>query len=87
MKADEEVIYTDAPPDVELAFERGRQIADFLPPPDQLVLKKRKRKVTIMLNEDTIDFFKQTAHENQVKYQTMINNLLDAFVQYHRQNQ
>jgi uncharacterized protein (DUF4415 family) len=79
-------VYTDAPPDVEYALEHGTVIPrpDFLPPPDQLVFREKKQKITIMLNESTIDFFKRSARENGVKYQTMINNLLDSYVQLHQ---
>jgi hypothetical protein len=78
-----EIVYTDAPPDVEAALDAGKIIPNFLPPPDQLVFKKAKQKVTIMLDRNTIDFFKRSAKENGVKYQTMINNLLDSYAQHH----
>ncbi|MDR0811127.1 MAG: hypothetical protein LBN23_02465 [Paludibacter sp.] len=33
------IIYTDAPPEVEEDFKYAVRIEDFLPPPDQFVLK------------------------------------------------
>ena len=88
MKKGTEVEYTDAPPDVEAAFdameaaiEQGEDpFVDVLPPPEQLVLKRPKQKVTLMLDKSSVEFFKRSAGENGVKYQTMINNLLENYV-------
>lgn len=38
-----------------------RAVRDFLPPPDQLVLKEDHLKVTISLKKSSIDFFKMQA--------------------------
>jgi uncharacterized protein (DUF4415 family) len=75
--------YTDAPPDVERALDGAKPVFDFLPPPEKLVLKKEKQKVTIMLSKESVEFFKRAAKENGVKYQTMINNLLDSYARHH----
>ena len=75
--------YEDTPPDVAAALERSIDITHLFPPPEMLVLKTEKQKVTMMLDKEIIDFFKQAAKENGVKYQTMINNLLDAYVKSH----
>ena len=55
--------------------------ANFLPPPEKLLRKEQKVKITITLNHSTIDFFKKHAKKNNVKYQTMINELLTQYVQ------
>ncbi len=34
-------------------------ISDFLPPPDQLVLKEENVKVTIALKKSSVEFFKE----------------------------
>ena len=60
--------------------EKGDIVADFLPPPDKLLRKEDKVKITISLNSGSIDFFKTHAKKNNVKYQTMINELLDIYV-------
>jgi len=35
--------------------------------------KRLKKQVTIRLDEDTLDYFKQLAEETDVPYQTLIN--------------
>jgi predicted DNA binding CopG/RHH family protein len=55
-------------------------IEDFLPPPDQLVLKDKGVKVTISLSKRSVDFFKAHAARSRVPYQKMIRNLLDGYV-------
>jgi len=43
----EKTIYTDAPQSIAGSIVAGERIVDFLPPPDQLVRKNPKIKVTI----------------------------------------
>ena len=74
-------IYTEAPVDVSGAISKGEIIADFLPPPEKLLRKEPKVKITITLNSGSVDFFKRYARKNNVKYQTMINEVLDRYVQ------
>jgi len=38
--------------------------------------KKLKRQITIRLENDTIDYFKQLASEVDIPYQVLINNFL-----------
>lgn len=38
-------------------------VSDFLPPPDQLVLKEETVKVTLALTKESVDFFKKIAKE------------------------
>lgn len=58
-------------------------IDDFLPPPDQLVLKDDGVKVTISLSKRSVDFFKAHAARSKVPYQRMIRNLLDTYADRH----
>jgi len=74
-------IYTEAPKNLSKAIVEGEIIADFLPPPEKLIRKEPKVKITITLNSGSVEFFKKHARENNVKYQTMINELLDKYVQ------
>jgi predicted DNA binding CopG/RHH family protein len=74
-------IYTEAPKNVSKAILDGEIIADFLPPPEKLIRKEPKVKITITLNSGSIDFFKKHARKNNVKYQTMINEVLNKYVQ------
>ena len=73
--------YTEAPKNISRAITEGEMIADFLPSPDKLVRKEPKVKITITLNTGSVDFFKKYARKNNVKYQTMINEVLDKYVQ------
>ena len=77
-------IYTNAPRNISKAISEGKIIADFLPPPEKLIRKEPKVKITITLNSGSVDFFKKHARKNNVKYQTMINELLDRYVQKYR---
>ena len=65
--------YTDEP------LGRIQVIDDFLPPPDQLVLKDDGVKVTISLSQRSIEFFKAHARKSNTSYQRMIRKLLDDY--------
>lgn len=52
----------------------------FLPSPDELVLKKPAKKVTLLLDADSIDFFKREAARLNTSYQGMIRKLLQKYV-------
>jgi len=73
--------YTEAPKNISEAITEGTIVADFLPSPEELVRKEPKVKITITLNTRSVDFFKKYARRNNVKYQTMINEVLDKYVQ------
>jgi predicted DNA binding CopG/RHH family protein len=79
-----EIIYTDAPEQISQDLINGEVIRDFLPPPDQLVRKEPKVKITITLNRRSVDFYKQSAKKHNVKYQAMINEILDLYAQRYR---
>jgi len=65
--------YTDEP------IEAG-VIRDFLPRPENLILKEKKRRVTLTLTEKSLDFFKSAAKKRGASYQAMIRRLLDYYV-------
>ena len=54
-------------------------VEDFLPPPEQLVLKDDGVKVTLSLSQKSVAFFKARAAASGVPYQRMIRNLLDTY--------
>jgi len=56
-----------------------RVIKDFLPPPDRLVLKEEKVKVTISLSKASIEFFKKEAKKHHTSYQKMIRRVIDFY--------
>jgi len=66
--------YTDEP------LGELRRIPDFLPPPEALILKEDKVKVTISLNKDSVEFFKREAKKQKTSYQKMIREVVDIYV-------
>ena len=66
--------YTDEP------IKLGARAVDFLPRPEELVMRNRSVKVTITLSEESVDFFKDHAQKLNVPYQRMIRNLIDEYV-------
>ena len=75
--------YEEAPEDVREALDSAVPVADFLPPPSQLVRRQTKEKITIAMRPSTIAFFKREAKANGTQYQTMINELLDRYVAHY----
>ena len=59
-------------------------IKDFLPPPEQLVLKEENMKITISLKKSSIEFFKEEAKKNQTSYQKMIKQLIDWYTSHYK---
>ena len=58
-----------------------RIIPNFLPPPEELVMRQPVVKVTISLSESSVDFFKREAKKRRVPYQRMIRALVDAYAE------
>jgi len=52
------VNYTEAPKSISRAITEGEIAMDFLPPPEELVRKEPKVKITITLNTRSVDFLK-----------------------------
>ena len=75
--------YTNAPTDISEAINNSVIIKDFLPSPDELVLKEKTQRITINLSEKSINFFKTTAKKNKVSYQQMIKEILDRYTDYY----
>ncbi|MEW6417997.1 MAG: CopG family transcriptional regulator [Nitrospirota bacterium] len=65
---------------------RLRVIKDFLPPPDQLVLKEENVKVTIALKKSSIEFFKKEAKKYQTSYQKMIRQVIDWYASHYKKS-
>lgn len=55
-------------------------ISDFLPRPENLILKEKKKRVTLTLTQKSLDFFKDSARKHKASYQAMIRRLLDYYV-------
>lgn len=58
----------------------ARVISDFLPSPENLILKEKKTRVTLTLTEKSLDFFKGAAKKHGASYQAMIRRLIDYYV-------
>ena len=58
-------------------------VKDFLPAPDQLVLKEDGVKVTLSLSKRSVAFFKAHAARSKVPYQKMIRSLVDSYAAQH----
>ena len=65
-------------------IEEVEIIKDFLPSPQNLVLKNNEIKVTISLTKDSLDFFKTQASKYHTSHQIMIKSLLDKYANYHK---
>lgn len=65
---------------------RPRVVPDFLPAPEDLVLREVGVKVTLALSKRSVDFFKREAAKHNTQYQRMIRRLLDAYAEHHVQS-
>ena len=72
--------YTDEP------LGELRVIKDFLPSPDQLVLKEENVKITIALKKSSIEFFKEEAKKHHTSYQKMIRQVIDWYALYYKKS-
>jgi len=73
------VNYTNAPADIERALDEATIVGDFLPSPAELVRKTEKEKITIAIDKQNLDLYKQYAKKHNAKYQTMINGVLGSY--------
>ena len=67
------VKYTDEP------IGEVKIVDDFLPGPEDLVLKEETVKITITLTKSSVDFFRKHAKKQHVQYQKMIRELVDTY--------
>ena len=79
-------IYSNPEKSVMKALDSAVLVADFLPPPAELVKKSTKEKITISIDSDCINFFKAEAKKNNTKYQTMMNEVLSQYAKHYAVN-
>ncbi|WP_353571633.1 hypothetical protein [Candidatus Albibeggiatoa sp. nov. BB20] len=73
-----QIQYSDEPiGDIEL-------MSDFLPSPDELILKNKNTKITISLSTESVTYFKEIANKHQMQYQKLIRQLLDEYVTHQK---
>ena len=75
------VNYTDAPDDIRVSLVDPVFVKDFLPSPEELVLKTKKAKITIAIDQHSLDLYKLYAKKHKAKYQTMINEVLGSYAE------
>lgn len=73
------ITYTDEPNDISDALGRAEAVNDFLPAPEELVLKSEKERITIALDKRSLEAYKKYANKHDAKYQTMINGVLTSY--------
>jgi predicted DNA binding CopG/RHH family protein len=64
---------------VNRALDMSEPVDDFLPPPDQLIRRSAKKRITIAINSDTLASYKAFAKANSSNYQVLMDNALDAY--------
>ena len=71
---------------IDKDMPRGKltRVSDFLPAPDQLAKAETTIKVTIALNESSVEFFKKAAEKHKTKYQRMIREVLDQYAAHYQ---
>jgi predicted DNA binding CopG/RHH family protein len=65
---------------------RLKVVKDFLPPPEQLILKEDKVKITISLSKSSLDFFKRQAEKHRTSYQKMIRRVIDFYASHYQKS-
>jgi len=55
------------------------RVADFLPSPAQLIPKEHLKKITLTVDDETVNFFKATAKNLGTKYQKMMREVLKNY--------
>ncbi len=58
-------------------------MTDFLPSPEELVMKEESVKVTLLLSKASVDYFKELAEKKHTHYQKMIRVLLDKYASHY----
>jgi hypothetical protein len=59
-------------------------ISDTLPSPAELAKSFKTKKITIDLEEATLDFFKKKAHKHDSKYQRLMREVLKEYAKKYR---
>ncbi len=67
------IIYTDEP------LAMGEKVDDFLPPPIELLKREATVKIALEISQSSLAFFQKQAKNEQVSYQQILQNLIDAY--------
>jgi len=60
-------------------------VKDFLPTPENLILKDDTIKITLNLSKSSVAFFKEIAQKHGSRYQKVIRSLLDRYASHYSQ--
>ena len=58
-------------------------IPDFLPSPEELILKEEPVEVTLSLSKESIEFFKKEAAVHNTHYQKLIRAILNGYADHY----
>jgi predicted DNA binding CopG/RHH family protein len=61
----------------------GKTVKDFLPSPAELAQKEETARITINLNKESVDFFKNEAKKSGIPYQKLIRKVIDLYAHHH----
>jgi predicted DNA binding CopG/RHH family protein len=78
MKKSKKIRYTNK------SIGKVKIITDFLPSPDELVMKEESIKVTLSLSKASVEYFKELAEKKHTHYQKMIRVLLDKYASHYQ---
>ena len=65
----------------DMPYGRLKRIDDMLPPPSELLPQDKTVKITLVLDERTVKFFKDAAKKTGQKYQPLIRAALKGYVE------
>jgi uncharacterized protein (DUF4415 family) len=75
------VDYTDAPADIADAINAAERICDFLPAPEHFAEVLAKEKISLNVDRRAVNRFRAYAEEHNLKYQTLMNQVLSYYAE------
>src|SRR3989338_7266847 len=77
---EEGVIMKKSIRDQNMPVGKLKRIQDDLPSPGELARSIQSIRITIVLNKSSVDYFKKQARRYHTKYQRMMREVLDRYV-------
>ena len=69
--------------DLNMPMGKLTKVRDFLPSPEELITKSEKVRVTLYLKKENVKTLKNIARQSHAKYQRIIRNLVDNYVEHY----
>lgn len=63
----------------DMPIGKMTRVANFLPPPEELIAAERMVKVTLSIDRSSLEFFKAMANKLGAKYQKMMREVLRGY--------